>query len=354
MGEQMNALVTYAPYDYRYEKTEKPTINDGDILIKVKGCGICAGDMKTYHGGIGTWGTSEENRYIDIPVIGGHEFYGEIVEMAKDVTGFKIGDLVVTEQILPCGECEFCKTGKHWMCVESRVFGFKHACQGGFAEYAKLPKGSLVHKVPESFTAEQAVLVEPIACGMHAVERGNIQHNDVVVIAGLGAIGLSMINVASLSLPKVLIGLDVNEDRLSAALEYGADYVLNPLKCNVVNEVMKLTAGRGCDVYIEASGSEKSVHQGIDMLVNHGRFVQMGVFPKEVSANWNIIADKKELQILGSHLSALTYPSVIKGLAQNLIKTDGLISHKYALKDWKEAFEKLEQAKDVMKIMLVP
>ena len=350
----MKALVTYKPYDYRYEETMKPEAGDEDIILSVKGCGICAGDIKTYHGGIGTWGTSEKNRYIQPPVIGGHEFYGEVVEIGADVKGFKTGDLVVTEQILPCGICEFCRTGKYWMCVESEVFGFRQNCKGGFAEYVKLPKGSLNHKLPSDFTPEQAVMVEPIACGMHAVERADINHDDVVVIAGLGAIGLSIVNIASLKLPKTIIGLDVNKNRVAKAIDFGADYVLNPQECDVEKEIKKLSNGRGCDVYIEASGNEKSVQQGIDALVNHGRFVQMGVFPGEVKANWNIIGDKKELHIIGSHLSALTYPSVIKGISSGLIKTDGLISDSFPLQDWKTAFEKIESDKDAMKIMLVP
>ncbi|MCG8478274.1 MAG: alcohol dehydrogenase catalytic domain-containing protein [Spirochaetales bacterium] len=350
----MKALVTYAPFDYRYEEAPIPQLTTGEILLAVKGCGICAGDMKTYHGGTGNWGTSEETRYIEVPVIGGHEFYGEIKEIAGDVEGFHIGDVIVAEQILPCGTCEFCRAGTYWMCVESAVFGFKHRCQGGFAEYVKLPKRSIKHKIPSHFSHHQAILVEPLACGMHAVERAQIRHSDVVVVAGLGAIGLAMVNMAAIRLPRLVIGLDINESRIGAAQEHGADVALNPATCDVVEEVQKLTNGRGCDVYIEASGSEKSVQQGIDLLVNHGSFVQMGVFPDDVTANWNIIGDRKELHIIGSHLSALTYRSVIKGISTGLIKTNGLISHEFALQDWKTAFETVEKERDAMKVVLVP
>ncbi len=354
MSKTMKALVTYAPYDYRYEDVPLPEVGAGEMLLKVKGCGICAGDIKTYHGGIGNWGTSEENRYIEVPVIGGHEFYGEVVELGDDVTDFEIGDPIVTEQILRCGKCEFCKKGEYWMCVESAVFGFKQRCQGGFAEYVKLPQKAINHKLPSHFTPEQAVMIEPIACGMHAVERAQIQHSDVVAVAGLGVIGLAMANIAAIRLPKTVIGIEVKENRLAVAKAHGADVVLSPTDCDVAEEIKKITNGRGCDVYIEASGSEKSVTQGIDALVNHGRFIQMGVFPDEVKANWNIIGDRKELNIIGSHLSALTYPAVIKGISKGLIKTDGLISHTFALPDWEKAFTTIENDPDVMKVMLVP
>lgn len=350
----MKALVTYEPYDYRYEEYPKPIIGDGEMLIKVKACGICAGDIKAYHGGIRIWGTSPENRYIEAPCIGGHEFYGEVVEKAEDVFGFDIGDNVVSEPIVPCNKCEFCNQGIYWMCTRSAVYGFKQYANGGFAEYLVLGKDSINHRVPNNFSPEQSVLIEPIACGMHAVERAMIHHSDVVVVAGLGAIGLSMVNMISLRLPKLVIGIDVKENRLSLGKKFGADVVLNPLECDVVKEIEKLTGCLGCDVYIEASGSPKSVKQGMDSLKNHGRYVQMGVFAEEVKTDWNIIGDGKELTIIGSHLSAKTYDAVIKGIENGLIKTDGLITHSYALKNWKKAFEAAEQDPSAIKVMLVP
>ena len=353
MAVKMKAVVSYAPYDNRYEDYPKPEAGPGELVLKVKGCGICAGDVKAYHGGIRIWGTSPENRYIEAPCIGGHEYYGEVVEIGEGVEGYELGDVLVSEQIIPCGECEFCKKGVYWMCTRSAVFGFKQYANGGFAEYVKLTKNCINHKVPKEFTPEQAVLIEPIACGMHAVERADIRHSDVVVIAGLGAIGTSMVNIASLALPKMVIGIDVRENRLEMGRKYGADVVLNPMKCDVAEEIRKLTNGLGCDVYIEASGSPKSVTQGMDSLKNLGRYVQMGVFAEEVKADWNTIGDGKELTIIGSHLSGLTYNAVINGIASGEIKTEGLISHKFKLADWKEAFEKTD-APDAMKIMLEP
>jgi len=354
MSKTMKALVSYAPFDNRYEEYPMPGVSEGEILLKVKGCGICAGDIKSYHGGIRIWGTSEENRYIEAPCIGGHEFYGEITELGAGVTDFQIGDTVVAEQIVPCNECEFCKRGIYWMCSRSAVFGFKQYANGGFAEYVKLDRNCLVHKVPADFTTAQAVLIEPIACGMHAVEKAEIAHSDVVVIAGLGAIGCSMVNLASLALPKMVIGIDVRPNRLEMGKEYGADVILNPMECDVAAEIKKLTDGLGCDVYIEASGSQASVSQGLSALKNLGRYVQMGVFADEVKADWNVIGDGKELQVIGSHLSARTYQAVIKGIKSGFIKTEGLISHSFLLKDWEKAFETAEKVEDAMKVMLVP
>ena len=352
--EYMKAVVTYASFDNRYEDYSMPELEEGEILIKVKGCGICAGDLKAYHGGIRVWGTSEADRYIETPCIPGHEFYGEVVKINGEVEGISIGDDICAEQIIPCGECEFCKNGLYWMCSRSAVFGFKTYANGGFAEYAKLPKTCIKHKIPKTFTKEQSVLIEPIACGMHALEQANIKNSDVVVIAGLGAIGLSMCNIADLKMPKMVIGLEVRDERAEMAKEFGADLVLNPSKCNVVEEINKITGGLGCDVYVEASGSPKSVTQGMTLLKNHGRYVQMGVLSNLVTADWNTIGDGKELTIIGSHLSAKVYPAVIRGIEKGIIKTDGLISHTFKLEDWKQAYKTAEEDPNAVKIMLEP
>lgn len=354
MKEMMNSVVMYAPFDNRYEKIPKPKPGPGEILVKVKGCGICAGDLKAYHGGIRVWGISATDRYIEPPCIPGHEFYGEIEEIGDGVEGLSPGSLIVSEQIVPCGECSFCRNGEYWMCQRAAVYGFKPYANGGFSEYIILPAGSVNHVIPDVMTDEQCVLIEPIACGMHALEQAKIRHSDIVVIAGLGAIGLSMCNMADLAFPRKVIGIEIRENRIELAKRYGADIVLNPQNCNVVEEIMRLTDNLGCDVYIEASGNPQSAVQGLACLKNHGRYVQMGVLSDKVTADWNTIGDGKELTITGSHLSGKTYDAVIRGMLKGLIKTEGLISHKFHLKDWKKAYKTAERSPDAVKVMLIP
>lgn len=354
MGKTMKALRMYGPYDFRYEDVPVPEISEDEILVKIDTAGICAGDVKTLHGGIRIWGTGDADRYIQAPCIGGHEFFGKVVDKGVNVAGIEIGERMISEQIVPCNKCSYCRSGKYWMCTQSDVYGFKDHTQGGFAEYMKFHKNGINHKIPEKLSREQAVLIEPFACSMHAVERGKICHNDVVVISGLGAIGLGMVTIARIHAPRLLIGLDMKENRLQKAKEFGADIVLNPAETDVAAEIDKLTGGYGCDVYIEAAGSEKSVNQGLKAIRNLGRYVQFGVFKDIISADWNIIGDTKEIDILGSHLGPYCYDAVIQGMADGSIKTDGIVSHTFEMCDWEKAFETAEKDPDAIKVAMRP
>ena len=345
----------YAPYDFRYEDVPMPVIDDDEILIKIEACGICAGDIKTYHENLRVWGTSPKDRYIEAPVVGGHEFVGRIAAMGKNVTGYQIGQRLLAEQMAPCGQCRFCKSGDYHMCQRHYIYGFKKQAQGGMAEYMRYRKDSLLHLLPEELTLEQAVLIEPLACGMHCADRGKVQPSDVVVISGMGAIGQGIVSVVkNIYHAKTVIALDLRQSRLDHAQKQGADFAWNPMETDVVAKIKEMTDGYGCDVYIEAAGSEGSVNQGFAAIRNRGRFVEMGVFPQKISVDFNIVGDGKELDIYGSHLSPNCYERVIQGILDGSINTDGLLTHRFALKDWKQAFEVAEKDPTAFKVMMTP
>jgi L-iditol 2-dehydrogenase len=225
----MKALVAYSKTDYRLETAyPSPECEDDDIIVKVEGCGICAGDLKCKHGAAMFWGDGLQPAYVKTPVIPGHEFVGHIVEMGKNVKGYALGDRVTAEQILPCGECRYCKSGKYWMCQPHDIFGFQFTNNGAMAEYMKFPKNSLVYKVPKDLPLEKALLIEPYGCSKHAVDRARIQCDDIVVISGAGTLGLGMVSYAALKHPRALISLDMVDERLAKAKEFGATHIFNP------------------------------------------------------------------------------------------------------------------------------
>src|SRR5690606_1980617 len=251
--------------------------------------------------------------------------------------------------------CRFCRRGQYWMCQDKHdVYGFRQSVFGGMAEYMKFPAGALNYKVPPSIPPQHAAYIEPLACAIHAVERGNIQLDDVVVIAGAGPLGLGMFAAARMKNPRLLIAVDLNDHRLAVAQECGADLALNPNHVDVVDEVLKLTDGYGCDVYIEATGYPPAVIQGLQMIRKLGTFVEFSVMREPVTVDWTIIGDTKELTIHGSHLSPYCYPIAIRMLEQGLLPMDQIVTHRLPLAQFHEGMNMVHSGKDSIKVTLTP
>ena len=339
LPKTMKALVAYDKGNYRFEPNyPTPVCGPDDIIIKTEGCGICAGDLKCFHGN-STWGDATHKKWVRPPFIPGHEFLGHVVEKGEHVTEYEIGDRIIAEQIVPCGKCRFCQSGKYWMCQPHATFGFQKENNGGMAEYVRYPKNARLYKVPENISLEQALLIEPYSCAKHAVDRAEITSADVVVISGAGTLGLGMITYASQFKPAKLIVLDMMEERLKKAKEFGADMTINPGKENALDKIMNLTDDYGCDIYIEAAGHPSSVIQGLQMIRKLGTFVEFGVFAQSTTVDWTLIGDNKELNVLGAHLSPHCYPYVIEHIADGTLKTDGVVSFLFSLEEWEKAFE---------------
>nr|WP_300832936.1 alcohol dehydrogenase catalytic domain-containing protein [uncultured Acetatifactor sp.] len=339
LPKTMKALVAYDKGDYRFEaQYPVPECGDDDIVIKTEGCGICAGDLKCYHGN-STWGDETHAKWVRPPFIPGHEFLGHVAARGKNVTAYEIGDRVIADQIIPCGECRFCRTGRYWMCEPHAIFGFQKENNGGMAEYVRFPKNAVVHRVPEEMTLEQALMIEPYSCSKHAVDRADIGIEDVVVISGAGTLGLGMITYARQMNPARLIALDMMDERLQKAKEFGADIVINPGKEDALQIIRDMTEGYGCDIYIEATGHPSSVVQGLQMVRRLGRFVEFGVFAQQTTVDWTLIGDNKELDVLGSHLSPYCYPYVIENIANGKLKTEGIVKTFFRLEEWEKAFD---------------
>lgn len=356
----MKALMCHGPKDYRYEEVPVPAIGEDDVLVRVEACGVCAGDIKSYNGAAMFWGDGDVlPRWNDPPCVAGHEFIGIVAaigDRAAAKHGLAVGDRAIAEQIVPCWECRFCKDGHYWMCEKAHIHGHqKEVADGGMAQYIRYGATDVVHKVDASIPAEQAAMIEPLSCSVHTVERANIGFGDVVVIAGMGPIGLCKLQLAKLKNPKLLIAIDGKPKRLELARELGADVVLNFQECDVVEEVMKLTGGYGCDIYIHNSGHPSGVIQGLKMLRKLGRFVEFSVFSSETSVDWSVIGDRKELDVFGSHISGLNgYPVAIDFLERGVIKVDKIVTHAFPISRWEEAFKMAEQGDESIKVVLIP
>jgi len=354
--KSMKALVVYEKGKYVLEEAYPvPDLKDGEVLIRVEACGVCASDIKNWHGAEGYWGDGTTEPWVKTPFIPGHEFIGEVVELSDNYQGeVKIGDRVTGEQIVPCGECMFCQTGKYWMCDKADIFGFREHVNGAMAEYMVLPAKTRIYQIPKDLELEKAILIEPYSCAKHAIDRAQITNTDVVVISGVGTLGLAMVNYARLRNPKTLVAVDMIDSRLEIAKKFGADIILNPSKCNIEEEVKKLTKGYGCDIYVEATGHPSSVQQGLDSIRKLGRFIEFSVFGQKVSVDWSVIGDGKELDLLGSHLGPYCFDVVTEWIADNTIYTDGVVTHSFDLDHWQDAFEQNSKGEGSLKVIIRP
>ncbi|MGQ9627256.1 MAG: alcohol dehydrogenase catalytic domain-containing protein [Anaerolineae bacterium] len=355
--QTMKAVVVHGIKDYRLEEVPVPKISSGEVLIKVLATGVCASDVKTFHGAR-VWGSAEIPPYIEAPVVTGHEFVGRVValgEGAGEKYGLSVGDMAVSEQIVPCWECRFCRRGQYWMCHRHDIYGFKKSrAEGSWAEYMRFPANAINHKVPSEIKPEHAALIEPLACAIHAVERGEIQLGDVVAIAGMGPIGLCMLQVAKLKSPGLLIALDIKPHRLELAQNLGADLAINVAEEDSVKRVLDLTEGYGCDVYIEASGAGPAVAQGLQMIRRLGTFVEFSVHAGPVAVDWSVIGDVKELNIHGSHLGPYCYPLAIEYLRNGTVKAEPIITHILPLEEYQKAIEIAHAGEESVKVVLIP
>lgn len=353
----MPALVCHGPHDYRLEELPTPVAGPGEVVIEVEACGVCAGDAKCFGGAPLFWGDALREGYVQAPITPGHEFIGTVVALGEGAGArhsLALGDRAIAEQIVPCWKCRFCRRGQYWMCQVNTIFGFRRAAPGGMARYLKFPAGALCHRVPREIPVRSAAMIEPLSCSFHAVQRAGIEFGDCVVVAGCGPLGLGMVGAARLKSPGLLIAIDLSDQRLAVARQLGADLTLNPSRDDVIARVRELTEGYGCDVYLEASGHPAAVEQGLHAIRKLGTFVEFSVMAENVSVDWTIIGDSKELDIRGAHLGPYCYPLAIDAIARGLIDVSPIVSHSLPLERFAEAFELVHDGRDSLKVLLTP
>lgn len=353
----MRAVVCHGPEDYRLEEIPTPTPGPGEALIRVEAAGICASDLKCYHGAAKFWGDDSRPAYVEAPVVPGHEFVGEVVwldDEAAERWGIEVGDRVVSEQIVPCWNCRYCRRGQYWMCLPHEIYGFKRRTPGAMAEYMVFPVEALVHKVAKHLPAAHAAFAEPLSCALHGVERATITFDDVVVVAGCGPIGLGMIAGAAAKSPAELVALDVVPDKLELAKRCGATRTVNVAEQDPVAIVRELTAGYGADVYLEGSGHPAAVPQGLNLLRKLGTFVEYSVFGSDVTVDWSIISDDKELDVRGAHLGPYCWPAAIRMLESGILPMDQICSRQLPLERFQEGLDLVAEGSKSIKVTLLP
>lgn len=328
----MKAALWYNKKDIRVEEIEEPKVTKGNVKIKVKWCGICGSDLHEYLGGpifipVGQPHSLSGNV---APVVLGHEFSGEIVEVGEGVTKFKAGDRVTVEPIVACGKCPACRESKYNLCSS---LGFHGLCGsgGGLAEYTVFPE-EFIHKIPDSMSYEQAALIEPMAVALHSIRISNFKTGDTAIVLGSGPIGLATIECLKAAGAKLVVVLQRKSIRQEYAKRAGADVVLDPNEVDIAEEVKKLTNGIGVDAAFETTGAKIGFDVGLNSLKYEGTLVVTSIWEEDVSFNPNALVFS-EKKIVGTLAYRHEFPATIAQMNDGRIKAEGYITKKISLDD---------------------
>lgn len=290
-----------------------PIKKENEVLIKVEAMGICGSDIGAYRG---------SNPLVSYPRILGHEIVGTVLEAGKNMpTNIKVGDRVVVEPYVYCGQCYPCSIGRTNCCESLKVLGVH--IDGGMQEIIAHP-AHLIIKAPENMPVEHLALAEPLTISLHAVHRTKVKAGEHVVIIGAGAIGL-MAALVCKSYGAIPILIDIVADRLNYAQKIGIQYVLNANDENHLEQIKSITKNRMAEVVIEASGANSSVKNTLIYTSFAGRIALTGWPKTETSLPTHLITFK-ELNIYGSRTSKGEFEEALTLLSQNKIDPNLIVS----------------------------
>lgn len=322
MTRKMEASVLRSLGKFQTELVDVPLIDEDEVLIKVKYCGICGSDVPRSM-------SSGARKY---PLILGHEFAGVVAETGKNVDHVNVGDRVVVAPLIPCLKCEFCLASNYGLCDHYNIIGT--GSNGAFAEYAKAPKNHVL-PIDDRIDFETAAGIEPATIAYHAVQKAAIQPGETVVVMGCGPIGQLTIQWARIFGAATIIAVDIFDEKLTLAKEFGATATFNAKACDPVDEIIK-TTGYGADVVIETAGSSITQQQSILSAKKKGRVILLGITHIGIDLQEGTMDRimRGELKIQGSWNSyTAPYPGIawkasLEFMAKGELEFKSMVSHK--------------------------
>lgn len=346
----MKALRWHNVKDLRLDNIEEPSAKKGEVKLKIQWCGICGSDLHEYTAGpiFIPAGAPHPLTGDQAPIVMGHEFSGQVVEVGEGVTNISIGDRVTVEPVYSCGECEACRQGKYNLCSKMGFYGLAGG-GGGFSEYASVPV-HMIHKLPDNVSFEQGALVEPSAVALHAVKQSKVKVGDKVAVFGTGPIGLLVIEALKAAGAAEIYAVELSEQRRQKAEELGA-IGIDPTKADTVEQLKQLTNG-GVDVSFEVTGVSPVLTQAINCTKFNGQTMIVSIFEKEASVHpQNIVMQERDVTGIIGYRDV--FPAVISLMAQGYFPADKLVTKRISLNDVvEEGFEGLLKERNHIKILV--
>ena len=339
----MKVAVYYNNNDVRIEEMPVPTIGDTELLVKVKASGICGSDVMEWY------------RIKKAPKVLGHEITGDIIAIGKNVRKYKIGDRVFVSHHVPCNTCRFCKNNQQTLCHTLHTTNFY---PGGFAEYLRVPEINVdrgVFVLPKELSYAQGVFIEPLACVVRGLKTARMKPGQTVLVIGSGISGLLQIILAKAWGAAKIFATDVEDYRLKAAQQFGADVVIHA-KENVPEEIKKHNEGRLADLVVLCTGALPAVQQALQSVEPGGTILFFAPTEPEVDVPfplfelWN-----KQITMVSTYAgSPEDITTAIELIRSKKVTVDDMISHSLPLAEAAKGFQLVAKAKDSMKVILEP
>lgn len=344
----MRAIKYHGVHDLELVEIEKPSAGPGQVVVKVKHCGICGTDMHAYNfPGVFNW-----------ELILGHESVGIVEEVGEGVTCVEVGDRVAVGPPGDCGSCYQCNTGHPNTCANAfpNTLGIGPNTQGAYAEYvlSKYPQNELF-KIPDGMELEQAVLFDLLGVGIHAVKRSELTLGDQAIVFGCGSIGLAVIQCAKLAGARTVIAFDPKEESRKRALQSGADYAFDLSDHNMAKAKELLAHQGGAQVCFEAAGHPDAVAGCIDLCMAGGQVMLVGSDPRPVEISTAALGPMEyDLKFSFTYTKEEIY-QLFELITSGMFQTDMFTTMKVPLEDAEKMIIEQSQGKlDIARVLLTP
>jgi threonine 3-dehydrogenase len=306
-----------------------PEVGPNDLMIKIRKTAICGTDMHIFN-----WDEWSQQT-IPVPMIVGHEYVGEVVEIGQEVAGFTIGDRVSGEGHITCGHCRNCRAGRRHLCRNTTGVGVNR--QGAFAEYLVIPAFN-AFKIPANISDDMAAIFDPFGNAVHTALSFDLVGEDVL-ITGAGPIGIMAAAVAKHAGARFVVITDVNDYRLDLAKKMGATRVVNVASENLNDVMNELGMTEGFDIGLEMSGVPSAFRDMLDKMNHGGKIAMLGIPPQSVAVDWNTVIFKGLTikGVYGREMFETWYKMV--SLLQSGLDLSPMITHQFSINDFAKGFE---------------
>ncbi len=329
----MKALVKLRPEKGIWmQDVPMPQVGINDVLIKIRKTAICGTDLHIYK-----WDDWSQ-RTIKTPMVIGHEYVGDIVEIGKGVENIKVGDRVTGEGHIACGHCRNCRRGKKHVCANTIGVGVDR--DGAFAEYVAIPAENVV-KLDDRISDDMAAIMDPFGNATHTALSFPLIGEDVL-ITGAGLIGCMATAISRFVGARHVVVSDLSEYRLDIARRMGATLTVNPTKGESVKGAMEQLNMQGFDIGLEMSGSPKAFNEMVENMYNGSKISLLGILPDNTQVNWNnIIFKALTLKgIYGREMWETWYQ--MKQMLISGINLEPMITHRFSIDDFQKGFDVME------------